>query len=122
MSSQIPTDIQPGRRPRLDAARAPVAGEAVGIERSAAALAYARALTQGRGNVRLVEAGARVHPFEPAAFDGAFSRFGVVSAKSWSSDLLVGSIAAASCPQRHYILWTGARRPSHMVYGLLTFG
>ncbi len=53
-------------------------GAVLGVDRSAAVLAYARRTAQSCRNVRFVEADAQVFPFEPAAFDAAFSRFGVM--------------------------------------------
>jgi SAM-dependent methyltransferase len=49
-------------------------GRVVGVDRSAAVLSFAR----GAATVRYVEADAQVYPFEPASFDAAFSRFGVM--------------------------------------------
>jgi len=64
----------------LDAARAAPSGRAVGADLSSAMLARARAAADADGftNVSFVRADAQVHRFEPAAFDAAISRFGVM--------------------------------------------
>jgi SAM-dependent methyltransferase len=53
-------------------------GTVVGVDLSAAVLAYARRAAKGCERVRFVQADAQVYPFEPASFDAAFSRFGVM--------------------------------------------
>ena len=53
-------------------------GTVVGIDRSAAVLAFAEHAAKGCRRVRLVQADAQVYPFEPGSFDAAFSRFGVM--------------------------------------------
>ena len=53
-------------------------GTVVGIDLSAAVLAFARRAASGCERVRFVHADAQVFQFEPAAFDAAFSRFGVM--------------------------------------------
>jgi SAM-dependent methyltransferase len=53
-------------------------GAVVGIDLSAAVLAFARRAARGCERVRFVQGDAQVFPFEPAAFDAAFSRFGVM--------------------------------------------
>jgi SAM-dependent methyltransferase len=53
-------------------------GTVVGIDLSAAVLAFARDAAQGCARVRFVPADAAEFPFEPASFDAAFSRFGVM--------------------------------------------
>jgi SAM-dependent methyltransferase len=53
-------------------------GTVLGIDLSAAVLAFARRAVKDCERVRLVEADAQVFPFEPALFDAAFSRFGVM--------------------------------------------
>jgi SAM-dependent methyltransferase len=53
-------------------------GTVVGIDLSAAVLAFARRAAQGCERVRFVQADAQVFPFEPASFAAAFSRFGVM--------------------------------------------
>jgi SAM-dependent methyltransferase len=53
-------------------------GTVVGIDLSAAVLEFARRAAQGCERVRFVQADAEVFPFEPASFDAAFSRFGVM--------------------------------------------
>src|ERR1051326_4540411 len=45
---------------------------------SAAVLAFAQRAAKGCERVRFVQADAQVFPFAPAAFDAAFSRFGVM--------------------------------------------
>jgi SAM-dependent methyltransferase len=50
----------------------------VGIDLSAAVLAFAQRAAQGCERVRFVQADAEVFPFEPASFDAALSRFGVM--------------------------------------------
>lgn len=53
-------------------------GEVVGIDLSAAVLGFARRAAEGHPRLRFVQGDAQVFPFEPAAFDAAFSRFGVM--------------------------------------------
>jgi SAM-dependent methyltransferase len=53
-------------------------GKVVGIDLSAAVLAFAERAAEGSERVRFVQADAQVFPFEPASFDAAFSRFGVM--------------------------------------------
>jgi ubiquinone/menaquinone biosynthesis C-methylase UbiE len=63
----------------LDLARAVAPGGAVvGVDQSAAALEFAQGAALGCDGVRFIEADAQVFPFEPASFDAAFSRFGVM--------------------------------------------
>jgi len=63
----------------LDLARAVAPdGTVVGIDLSAAMLAVAQRMAQGCERVRFIQANAQVFPFEPASFDAAFSRFGVM--------------------------------------------
>jgi SAM-dependent methyltransferase len=63
----------------LDLARAVAPdGTVVGIDLSAAVLAFAQRTAQGCERVRFIQANAQVFPFEPASFDAAFSRFGVM--------------------------------------------
>jgi SAM-dependent methyltransferase len=52
-------------------------GAVVGADVSALLLGAARE-RGGRGNLSFIEADAQIYPFEPASFDGAFSRFGVM--------------------------------------------
>jgi SAM-dependent methyltransferase len=52
-------------------------GKVVGIDVSAAVLAFARRTAEGCERVGFIQADAQVFPFEPATFDAAFSRFGV---------------------------------------------
>ncbi|SCF27263.1 Methyltransferase domain-containing protein [Micromonospora viridifaciens] len=68
-----------GQLTRL-AARRSGAGHAVGVDLSAPMLDRARASAADEGvdNVDFVRADAQVHPFPPAAFDVALSRFGVM--------------------------------------------
>ena len=68
-----------GGETALDVARAVGPdGTVVGIDVSAAVLAFARRAAEGCERVRFIEADAEVFPFEPASFDAAFSRFGVM--------------------------------------------
>jgi SAM-dependent methyltransferase len=53
-------------------------GTVVGIDLSAAVLALAPQTAKGCERVRFVQGDAQVFPFEPASFDAAFSRFGVM--------------------------------------------
>jgi len=53
-------------------------GTVVGIDLSAAVLAFAQRAAKGCERVRFVQADAQVYPFDPASFDAAFSRFGVM--------------------------------------------
>jgi SAM-dependent methyltransferase len=53
-------------------------GTVVGIDLSAAVLAFAQRAAKGCRRVQFVQADAQVYPFEPASFDAAFSRFGVM--------------------------------------------
>ena len=53
-------------------------GSIVGIDVSAAVLAFARRAAEGLGQVRFIQADAQAPPFAPASFDAAFSRFGVM--------------------------------------------
>lgn len=61
----------------LAAAVAP-GGSVTGIDLSAAVLAFARRAAIACENLRFVQGDAQLFPFEPAAFDAAFSRFGVM--------------------------------------------
>src|SRR5690242_15437898 len=63
-----------------EAARAAVDGNVVGVDLSAPALELARRLTAAEGlrNVTYEQADVQAHPFPPAAFDLALSRFGVM--------------------------------------------
>jgi SAM-dependent methyltransferase len=68
-----------GGETALDLARAVAPdGTVVGIDLSAAVLAFAQRAAKGCERVRFVQADAQVFPFEPASFDAAFSRFGVM--------------------------------------------
>ena len=53
-------------------------GTVVGMDLSAAVLTFAQRAAKGYERVRFVQADAQVFPFEPASFDAAFSRFGVM--------------------------------------------
>src|SRR3977135_1927910 len=53
-------------------------GTVMGIDLSAAVLAFAERAAKGCARVRFVHADAQVFPFEPASFDAVFSRFGVM--------------------------------------------
>lgn len=61
-----------------DAARAAVAGSALGIDLSAQMLEHARRVSREEGltNVGFEQADAQVHAFPPGSFDVAISRFG----------------------------------------------
>jgi SAM-dependent methyltransferase len=68
-----------GGETALDLARAVApGGTVVGIDLSAAVLAFARRAAEGCKRVRFVQADAQAFPFQPASFDAAFSRFGVM--------------------------------------------
>jgi len=68
-----------GGETSLDLARAVAPdGTVVGIDLSAAVLAFAQRAAKGCERVRFVQADAQMFPFEPASFDAAFSRFGVM--------------------------------------------
>ena len=68
-----------GAETTLDLVRAVAPnGTVVGIDQSAAVLAFAQSAAQGYQRVQFVQADAQVYPFEPASFDAAFSRFGVM--------------------------------------------
>jgi SAM-dependent methyltransferase len=68
-----------GGETALDLARAVAPdGTVVGIDLSAAVLAFAQRAAKGSERVRFVQADAQVFPFEPASFDAVFSRFGVM--------------------------------------------
>jgi SAM-dependent methyltransferase len=62
------------------AARASGDGSVLGVDLSARMLAQARELAaaEGLSNVAFEQADAQVHPFEPAAYDVAVSRFGAM--------------------------------------------
>jgi SAM-dependent methyltransferase len=63
----------------LDLARAVAPdGTVVGVDLSAAVLAFAQREAGGHERVRFVQGDAQVYPFEPASFDAAYSRFGVM--------------------------------------------
>jgi len=53
-------------------------GTVIGVDLSAAVLAFAQRAAKRCERVRFVQADAQVFPFEPASFDAAFSRFGVM--------------------------------------------
>src|SRR6266446_7883268 len=53
-------------------------GTVVGIDLSAAVLTFAQSAAEGCQRLQFVQADAQVYPFEPASFDAAFSRFGVM--------------------------------------------
>jgi SAM-dependent methyltransferase len=68
-----------GGETALDLARAVAPdGTVVGVDLSAAVLVFARRAAKGCERVRFVQADAQVFLFEPASFDAAFSRFGVM--------------------------------------------
>ena len=53
-------------------------GSVVGVDISASVLSFARQVANRCQRVQFVEADAQVFPFEPASFDAAYSRFGVM--------------------------------------------
>ena len=53
-------------------------GEVTGVDISRPLLEVARRRAEGMPGVRFLEGDAQTHAFEPAAFDGVFSRFGVM--------------------------------------------
>ena len=53
-------------------------GTALGLDISAPMLALARSRASDRSNVQFMQADAQTYGFEPASFDGVFSRFGVM--------------------------------------------
>jgi SAM-dependent methyltransferase len=68
-----------GGETALDLAQAVApGGTVVGVDLSAAVLAFAQRAAKGCDRVRFVQADAQVYPFEPGSFDAAFSRFGVM--------------------------------------------
>ena len=68
-----------GGETALDLARAVAPdGTVLGVDVSAAVLAFAQRAAKECERVRFVQADAQVFPFEPASFDAAFSRFGVM--------------------------------------------
>jgi SAM-dependent methyltransferase len=68
-----------GGQTALDLARAVAPdGTVVGIDLSAAVLAFAQRAAKACERVRFVQADAQAFPFESASFDAAFSRFGVM--------------------------------------------
>jgi SAM-dependent methyltransferase len=68
-----------GGETALDLARAVAPdGGVVGIDLSAAVLAFAERAAKGCERVRFIRADAQLFPFEPHSFDAAFSRFGVM--------------------------------------------
>src|ERR1700737_701545 len=68
-----------GGETALDLARAVAPdGTVVGVDLSAAVLTFPQRAAKGCEAVRFVQADPQVFPFEPASFDAAFSRFGVM--------------------------------------------
>ncbi|MEW6270520.1 MAG: class I SAM-dependent methyltransferase [Thermodesulfobacteriota bacterium] len=69
-----------GTTTRELARRTGASGRVLGVDVSAPMLEVARerARTVGASNVAFTQADAQTHPFEPAAYDLAFSRFGVM--------------------------------------------
>ncbi|MDT5192413.1 MAG: hypothetical protein QOI28_4664, partial [Mycobacterium sp.] len=63
-----------------EAARAAVAGSALGVDTSAPMLERARQLSddEGLANITFQQADAQVHPFPPTRFDLCISRFGTM--------------------------------------------
>ncbi|MEV6772969.1 methyltransferase domain-containing protein [Nocardia sp. NPDC051030] len=68
-----------GQLTRLAARRA-ASGSAQGIDLSGPMLGRARerAAAEGLGNVTFEQGDAQIHPFDPASFDAALSRFGIM--------------------------------------------
>lgn len=79
-------DLGPGRRildigcgaGETTLALAAAGAEATGVDISRPLLDVARRRAEGLPGVRFLEADAQTYPFEPASFDAAFSRFGVM--------------------------------------------
>jgi SAM-dependent methyltransferase len=68
-----------GGETALDLARAVAPdGSVLGIDLSGAVLGFAQRAGNGCERLRFVQGDAQVFPFEPASFDAAFSRFGVM--------------------------------------------
>ena len=68
-----------GGQTALDLARVVAPdGAVVGIDLSAAVLAFAQRAARDCVRLRFIQADAQSFPFEPASFDAAFSRFGVM--------------------------------------------
>jgi SAM-dependent methyltransferase len=95
-----------------DAARAAVAGSALGIDLSAEMLEHARRASreEGLANVSFVQADAQVHAFPAGGFDVAVSRFGCM----FFADPVAafGNIAAALRPGGRLVLivWQARER------------
>jgi ubiquinone/menaquinone biosynthesis C-methylase UbiE len=53
-------------------------GTVLGVDLSAAVLAFARRAAKGFQRVQFIQADAQVYPFKPGSFDAAFSRFGAM--------------------------------------------
>jgi SAM-dependent methyltransferase len=53
-------------------------GTVMGIDLSAAMLAFAQRAADGCERVQFIQADAQLYPFKPASFDAAFSRFGIM--------------------------------------------
>jgi SAM-dependent methyltransferase len=89
-----------------DAARIATTGSALGVDLSAAMLAYARrrAADDGITNVRFEQADAQIHAFEPAAFDIAISRTGAMF--FGDPDAAFANIARAVRPGGRLVLTT----------------
>ena len=95
-----------------DAARAAVAGSALGIDLSAEMLEHARRVSreEGLGNVGFEQADAQVHAFPAASFDVAISRFGCMFFADPAAAF--GNIASALRPGGRLVLmvWQARER------------
>lgn len=68
-----------GGKTALDLAQAVAPnGKVVGIDVSAAVLTFAQSAAEHCQRIQFIHADAEIYPFEPASFDAAFSRFGVM--------------------------------------------
>ncbi len=92
----------------LELARA--AGEAVGADISRLMLEAARERAAGVPGVSFIEADMQTHAFEPASFDGAFSRFGVMFFADTAAAF--ANIAGALAPGGRFafVCWQGLDR------------
>lgn len=93
----------------LDVARIASAGSVLGVDLSGRMLELARgrASAQGASNVEFLQADAQVHPFDAAAFDFAYSRYGALFFNDRAAAF--GNIAAALRPGGRLALlgWQG---------------
>jgi SAM-dependent methyltransferase len=93
-----------------EAARAATPGRVVGVDVSERMLGRARGLTMAEGldNVRYELGDAQVHRFDPAAFDVAISRFGMMFFADPAAAF--DNIAAALRPEARLVLLVWQRR------------